>query len=411
MTTFRFRGAAIVAVGIAACSPGAQTLAVGDVEFSGPPGSGEPNLHAASDGRVLFSWHEATDAGGSALRMAVRSDGAWSQPATIAADREFFVNWADFPSVIELADGTLLAHWLEKTEDSPYAYHVMLSRSGDGGATWSDPLRPHRDLSPTEHGFVSMLPLPDGSAALLWLDGRAMAGDPDADGHSTGDMSLRFTTMRADGTFGDELLVDDRTCECCQTAMVRTGDGTLVSAYRDRSTEEIRDIAVTRFARGEWSEPIHVGNDNWYFTACPVNGPSLAASATTVAVAWYSAPEGDARTAVAFSTDGGASFGDPIRVDDGDPLGRVDIELLDDGSALVVWLEKVGTDAEVRARRVRASGARSTSWTVTQTSQARRSGFPRVIRSGAELVFAWTDVEGGVRVVSSPLPSLPGSGE
>lgn len=390
----------LLVFGIAACSPGAATLEMGAVEFSGPHGSGEPNLSATSSGQILFSWHEPTE-NGSALRMAVRYDGKWSEPKTIAADRDFFVNWADFPSLIALHDGTLLAHWLEKTAKSTYAYHVMLSRSTDGGATWSEPVRPHRDLSPTEHGFVSMVPRPGGGAALTWLDGRAMAGQEGSDGHSSGDMSVRFTTMGADGSLGEELLIDGRTCECCQTAIVLTHDGTLVAAYRDRSEEEIRDIAVSRLVDGAWSDPIRVGNDNWHFTACPVNGPALATNDEMVAIAWYSAPDGNGHTSVAFSRDDAATFGEPVRVDDGNPLGRVDVELLKDGSALVVWLEKIGTEAEIRARRVKPSGVTEPSWTVTQTSQARRSGFPRMARSGDELVFAWTDGDGdGVRVAS-----------
>ncbi len=389
---------AIAMVAIAACSPGAAMFEMGTVEFSGPHGSGEPNLFATGSGQMLLSWHEPTE-DGSALRMAVRYGGEWSDPKTIAENLDFFVNWADFPSLIALHDGTLLAHWLEKTAKSTYAYHVMLSRSTDGGATWSEPVRPHRDLSPTEHGFVSMVPLSSGGAALMWLDGRAMADQEGSDGHSSGDMSVRFTTMGADGSLGEELLIDGRTCECCQTAMVLTHDGTLVAAYRDRSEEEIRDIAVSRLVDGAWSDPIHVGNDNWHFTACPVNGPALAANDEMVAIAWYSAPAGNGHTSVAFSRDDAATFGEPVRVDDGNPLGRVDIELLKDGSALVVWLEKIGAEAEIRARRVEPSGVMEPSWTVAQTSQARRGGFPRMARSGDELVFAWTDEE-GIRVAS-----------
>ncbi|MCZ6856954.1 MAG: sialidase family protein, partial [Gemmatimonadetes bacterium] len=387
--------------GIAACSPGAATLEVGTVEFSGPPGSAEPNLSATNDGQILFSWHEPTE-DGSALRMAVRYNGEWSAPRTIAENRAFFVNWADFPSLIALHDGTLLAHWLEKTAKSTYAYHVMLSRSTDGGATWSDPVRPHRDLSPQEHGFVSMVPGPGGGAALMWLDGRAMAGQVGPDGHPSGAMSVRFTTMGADGALGDELLIDERACDCCQTALALTHDGTWVAAYRDRSAEEIRDIAVSRLVDGAWSDPIHVGNDNWHITGCPVNGPALATNDETVVIAWYSAPDGNGHASVAFSRDDGVTFGGPVRVDDGNPLGRVDVELLQDGSALVVWLEKVGTEAEVRARRVEPSGVTGPSWIVTQTSQARRSGFPHMARSGDDLVFAWTDGE-GVRVASGKI--------
>lgn len=403
MRTFRLCSLAALLLVVATCSQSDLPSPIGPVEFSGLPGGGEPNLFATSDGRVLLSWHEPTEGGGSALRMAVRTMEGWSEPKTIAEDRSFFVNWADFPSLIELTDGSLLAHWLEKTAKSTYAYHVMLSSSTDGGVTWSEPVRPHRDMSPKEHGFVSMLPLPDGGAAILWLDGRAMAGGAGSGGHSSGSMSVRFTTMASGGTFGEELLLDDRTCECCQTAMVRTDDGNLVAAYRDRSDQEIRDIAVARLVDGKWSQPYRVGDDNWHFTACPVNGPSLSTAGSTVVIAWFSAPNGESRAAVAFSRDGAVTFGDPVRIDDGNPLGRVDIELLDGGAALVIWLEKVGGAAEIRARRVEASGVVGRSWTVAHTSQARRSGFPRMAHVGDEMVFAWTDVEGGVRVAAATI--------
>ena len=51
----------------------------------------------------------------------------------------------------------------------------------------------------------------------------------------------------------------------------------------------------------------------------------------------------------AFSFDGGASWGTARRVDEGRPLGRVDIELLPDGGAVLTWLESGPQAAEVRA--------------------------------------------------------------
>ncbi len=378
--------------------PHPPDFVLGAVEFSGPPGSAEPNLFTTGDGRVLMSWHEPNGEETHALRMAVRTEHGWSQPVTVAQDREFFVNWADFPSVVEQLDGTWAVHWLEKVASPPFAYHVMLSRSTDQGQTWSEPLRAHPDMSPTEHGFVSMIPLREGGVSLLYLDGRNTGPSPD--GHGRGAMSLRYNAVKPDGTLGKELLVDDRTCDCCQTAMVRMDNGNFVAAYRDRSEEEIRDIAVSRLIDGEWTDPRVVGNDNWHFAACPVNGPSLSTAGDDVVLAWFTAPDGDNRVSVVFSRDGAETFGTPIRIDDGNPSGRVDVELLDDGSALVVWLEQMGEEAAIRARGVEASGALGAPWTVTSTSAARRSGFPRLTTTGDEVVFAWTLVgdDGGVRV-------------
>jgi len=408
-------GLVILCLAATACSSGWR-FETGAVELTLPPGSGEPNLYATSAGAAVLTWHEPMDDGRSALRLAVRTDGTWSTPVTVTERDNFFVNWADFPSLVELNDGTWVVQWLEKVASASYAYHVKLAMSRDRGASWSAPIVPHRDDSPQEHGFVSMVALPDGGLALVWLDGRNMAA---AHGAAAGDMSIRTTTVGADGSLGEEVLLDDRTCECCQTALVQTPRG-LVAAYRDRSPEEVRDIAIVRRVNGAWTEPVMVADDYFVYPGCPVNGPQLAATGDTVAIAWFAAPEvdvgdvdsddsesssqasgrRDAKVQVAFSLDGGATFGAPARVDLGDPLGRVEIETLPDGSALAVWVERTEAAAAILARRVRPDGRMDAEWQVSPTAEARASGFPRMVRLGDEIVIAYRLVgdDGGVRV-------------
>jgi hypothetical protein len=353
-------------------------------------GSGEPNL-AARDGRVFLSWLEPAGEGVHALRFAVRDDTAWSRPRTIAAGSGFFVNWADFPSVAALPDGRLAAHWLVRSGPGRYAYDVHIATSADGGETWSPSVVPHRDGTETEHGFASLFPWHDGTLAAVWLDGRNFAGAADDHGHGSGaDMTLRFTTIGADGAAAPETLLDPRICECCQTSAALTARGPIV-VYRDRSTEEVRDISIVRFADGAWTAPRTVHRDGWQITGCPVNGPAAAAEGDRVAVAWFTAANDSPRVHVAFSADAGASFAVPARVDDGDPIGRVDLVLLDNGDALVSWVERVGEEAEIRLRRVSPAGARGTARTISGTAAARASGFPRMVRNGDELVIAWTE--------------------
>ena len=391
----------------ASCSLGTPSFELGEVEFSARPGSGEPNLYATDDGRVILTWFEPLGSGGHALRTAVRQAGAWSAPRTIVEGDRFFVNWADFPSLIELPDGSWVVHWLEKVAESTYAYHTKLAISRDYGLTWSDPIVPHRDDSPTEHGFVAMVPWEAGSAALVWLDGRQMksGGHPgEPEGLDLGEMSVRSTTITPEGALGPDVLLDERTCECCQTALVRTREG-LVAAYRDRGEDEMRDIAVVRFVDGSWTDPVPVAKDGWRYPGCPVNGPQLSASGGALGIAWFTAPEQKPAVYVAFSADAGASFERPVRIDDGEPLGRVDIELLSNGSAIVSWLERTDEAAEVHARLVRRNGTMGGSWLVTETSEARSSGFPRMARVGDEIIFAWTlaGEDGGVRVAAARL--------
>ncbi|HUH13678.1 MAG TPA: hypothetical protein VMK65_11230, partial [Longimicrobiales bacterium] len=138
------------------------------------------------------------------------------------------------------------------------------------------------------------------------------------------------------------------------------------------------------------------------------NGPAVAARGEEVVAAWFTAAADTPRVRVAFSGDDGASFGAPARVDEGAPEGRVDVLLLDDGTAAVAWLERTGQGAEVRVRRVGRDGVMGDAHVVGRTSAARASGFPRMVRQGERVVFAWTEPgePGRVRVAALPVEAL-----
>jgi hypothetical protein len=384
----------LAAIGfIAGCGGDASAppvAAAADLESPAGPNSGEPFLTSAG-GAVYLSWLEAAPAGGHDLRFSRWDGEAWGEPGVIAHRDDFFVNWADFPSITAGADGTLWAHWLERGPNGGYDYGVRVVRSDDAGRHWSDSWTPHEDTSPTEHGFVATFPVDDGMG-FVWLDGREHAQRPDGS-EPTRDMTLRYRTLAVDGSPGAEMLVDGRVCDCCQTDAAVATSGPVV-VYRDRTEEEIRDIYITRFEDGAWTEGRPVHADGWKIPACPVNGPAVATRDDDVAVAWFSAPDDVPAVHVAFSADGGRGFGPAIRVDDGQPAGRVDVMMLGDGAALVSWLERTGGDrADVRLRRIGSDGAVSDASTLTGSSAERASGFPRMISApdGGVLV-AWTDV-------------------
>jgi len=373
------------------------------------PGSGEPNLAIAPDGRVLLSWIEPAGEGRHTLRYAhLDGSGTWSPPQMIAEGAGWFVNWADFPALAVLPDGTLFAHWLAKSGPSTYAYDVQVASSRGGGATWNGPIVPHRDGTQTEHGFVSMTPWGPAAMGVIWLDGRKTAGAAhSAHGAAGAEMTLMHTTMAADGTLGAETVLDGRVCDCCQTDAVRAGDAVVV-VYRDRSEKEVRDMSVVRFVDGRWSPPRTLAADGWEINGCPVNGPAIAADGATVAVAWFTAPNDKAAVKVAFSNDAGATFGAPIAVDDGRPLGRVDIVMLDRDAALVSWLEQGEKGAAaLRVRRFGVGGSRGAAATVAESTGARSSGFPRMARSGAKVIFAWRDAADPPKVRTGILDLAP----
>lgn len=361
-------------------------FAVDSLASPAGPGSTEPNLAVAPDGRILLSWVEPAGDSSHALRFSEWRDSAWSEPRTIVRRSDFWLNWADFPSIIALGGNRLAAHWPQRSGAGRYDYDVRISLSDDGGATWTDGVVPHPDSRGGEHGFVAMTAV-DDSLLAVWLDGR---GYDTTRADATGAMSLVSRTLGAGAALGDERVVDERVCDCCQTDVAMTSRGPIV-VYRDRTEDEIRDLVWSRREEAGWTPARKIHDDGWRVDFCPVNGPAVAATDDRVVAAWFTAPNDSAMVRLAFSEDAGDTFGPPVRVDDGAPVGRVDVALLDDGSALVMWLERIGTEgAEVRIRRIDADGTRGPARVVAGSSAARSSGFPRMALSDDRIVFAWT---------------------
>ena len=370
------------------------------------PASGEPYLAWDGD-RLWMTWIE--DQGQAHHVLIAHHDGAaWSEPVTLAAGTDFFVNWADFPSVLVKGD-TLVAHWLQRGGMGTYDYGVRLSWSTDRGTTWSEPWTPHEDETPTEHGFVSYFDGPQGISAV-WLDGRNMVG---GEGHGgSGAMTVRTRTLPIGVEAGPEVVLDAMTCECCQTDAT-VSDGIPVVAYRDRSEAEIRNIYVTRFVDGRWTDGRPVHDDGWMIPGCPVNGPALASDGDArVGIAWFTAPDDEAQVRVAFSDDQGGTFGDPVRVDEGAPSGRVDLMSLGEAGVLVTWLERQGGGAAVLSRLVSRDGSLGPVKSLASTGEGRASGFPRIAPYGSDRVaVTWTDTggDGQVHVADYALSEWGGS--
>ncbi|MGB0513347.1 MAG: hypothetical protein ACPGJE_00745, partial [Wenzhouxiangellaceae bacterium] len=293
-----------------------------ELEVATGPGSMAPGLTVdLGRGTVVLTWIEPRRPG-HALRFSVFTDGRFHPPRDIRTGRGWFVNWADTPALHIAPDGMWLAHWLQKSGRQPYAYDIQLARSNDAGARWRDMRPPHRDGTPTEHGFVSHYPESGGGLGLVWLDGRETLGRESA-GRDDKAMTLRTARIGQRGDARRPRLLDQRVCDCCQTDAAITERGPVI-VYRDRSSDEIRDIAIVRRTGKAWSEPRPVHEDGWKIGGCPVNGPAIAADGQKVAVAWFTMGDDQrARVRLALSNDAGARFDAPLEFSTGSAVGRV----------------------------------------------------------------------------------------
>lgn len=367
--------------------------------------SGQSRLTTDASGQAYLSWIEYTGDIYN-LQYSKLSDGdTWSQPITITSGKDWFVNWADFPALAIAKDGSMAAHWLQMRDVGTYDYDVTISTS-QNGTDWKPGFIPHRDSIAAEHGFVSMAPSASNGIAVAWLDGRhtktahedsedhvTTAADDHGHGHGGGAMSLRTADINHQGEITEEFELDNRICDCCQTDMAMTEYGPII-VYRDRSKDEVRDISVVRKVDGAWTEPRTVYNDEWQIHGCPVNGPAIATDDANVAVSWYTGANDTSSVFLAFSNDNGANFDLPIRIDQGQPLGRVDVLWVDSKQVLVTWLEKEDDEGTIMSRVVSLNNDISDAQTVIKSSIKRSSGFPILTKDAEGVLLTWTDVSG-----------------
>lgn len=370
----------------AGCQSGESDGGFLEIDVAAGPGSLAPRLDVPADRAPVLSWLEPAG-DGHVLRFARFVKGGFSEPLTAAAGDDWFVNWADTPSVVALPDGRLAAHWLAKSGPGTYSYDIRLAYSEDRGATWGEPATPHADKTQTEHGFARLF-ADQGELGAVWLDGRQTAED--------GPMTLRYGRLDKRGRLRAARELDERVCDCCMTGAARTDAGLLV-VYRDRSADEIRDIYRVLRTDAGWTGPLPVHRDGWEISGCPVNGPAVAADGERAAVAWFTAADSRPKVKLAFSRDGGHSFDEPVVVDETDPVGRVDVVLDGSGRAWVSWLDGDTEPGRIRLQRFGPDGAATEPVDLARVDAGRSSGFPVMGRVPDGLLLAWTDPEGGVR--------------
>ena len=200
---------------------------------------------------VLASWVERAD-DLATLKFAERTAAGWTAARTVASGRNWFVNWADVPSVFDCRQvpssrtGCRKAGIDVRVRRAPL---VFKGRRQDVVAVVS----PHHDGTPTEHGFASLFPMGDGFG-LVWLDGRAMftAPKPGEGGKPArrsrwpeGAMSVRFARFDRPSSKSRKAVVERKVCECCPTRR---------PSRQKASSRRFAIGATRRFATTTWRD-------------------------------------------------------------------------------------------------------------------------------------------------------------
>ena len=362
------------------------TLEIPSADLEHPAGnrSAEASFHVFDD-KLYMSWIETDGPKSGRLLFAVYDGATWTKPVLAHQSDALFINWADFPKLC-VTDDMMMIAWPQMLGKGTYDYGLYYRLSQDGGKTWDEARLLHEDTSKAEHGFVSLAALGPKKIGALWLDGRAMKGDHGHD-HGSGSMQLRYREVGSDG-MGPEMLIDDRTCECCSTDLVVL-NGKPTASWRDRSMDEVRDVWVSHLKEDGWLQGAPIANDNWKIHGCPVNGPALSARGSKLAVAWFTAGS-EPLVQVKLSGDGGNTFSRHEKFAK-DVIGRVDIAWIDDQRVALTWLSSTGSSDQVNLAVVDANGGIQSFPPIAQNRSGRSGGVPRLAVLKDQLIIAHAD--------------------
>jgi hypothetical protein len=384
---YRIRvGVPLILVSVAGCgsahSHAATPENTREIASPAPSRSFSPRVSAMRDGGLLLSWLEPTNDKLAALRFSLWRDGAWTRTATIVEGQPFSRHPSESPGVIALSANNLIAYWSQKPphEETPSEeVDVYFSVSTDQGVHWTVPTLANLPGTGQESSYPSAAPVDATHAELIWLDGTSWKKQQR--------MTLMSRTVRSNGSAAEAAVIDPDTCTCCPTSLVQTSSG-LLAAYRGHTPDNIRDISLLQNVQGRWSQPRIAHADNWHIAGCPVNGPQLDAAGLTTALIWFSAPQDQPEVKLAFSDDGGLKFTPPVRVDDGNVMGRAQIVLLPQHSALAFWLENRSGTTRLLGRSVRDEAILGTPFEV---ANGQRLGYPHAVRAGNEVFVTWAE--------------------
>ena len=360
-------------------------VTIEEISFLYDNNNAQPSL-VSNNGNLSLTWISSDEDMNASLNFIQFKNEGWTNPLRLADGSDWFVNWADFPTHAISGD-KVLSSYLKKSASGTYTYDVFLSLHKLSGEKVKEDFILNTDGFKAEHGFVSITSNNSEGFLITWLDGRNTVENDENGNHKP--MTIRFAEITNDGNILNETELDSSVCDCCQTSMTYTNRGPLV-VYRDRTEEEVRDIYVTRKIDKVWENPISVHDDGWVIYGCPVNGPKVVSSSNNIAVSWFTVSDGIPKVNLSFSESYGSSFGNPIKINDFNAIGRVDTAFLNEKEVIVSYMEGDDDGTYLRIKKVAIDGTVSKPVTISKIDGGRGTGVPQLEVLEDEIFIVWT---------------------
>jgi len=349
----------------------------------------ELGAQAAFDARgVLWAVHKVSG------HLAVSRSGdrgqSWANPVLVTPAPEPTDTGSDARPKIALGPGGEIYVTWTRPLSQPFTGEIKLARSLDGGRTFSPPAVVHRDRQEITHRFDSIVVNGQGQVIVAWIDKRDLVAAAAAKAPPYRGAAVYFAVSVDRGaTFRGDYKLADHSCECCRIALVRHDDGSVTAMWRHLFEPNIRDHAVAQlFPDGRTGPVRRVSFENWRIDACPHHGPSLAEDAQRrLHAVWFSAaPQ---QQGVHYGRLGESGLEAHRRVG-GQAAAHADLAVL--GQRVVIaWKEFDGERTRLRALRSDDGGDSWRDYELAATAGA--SDQPRVLTLGADFHVFWNTHE------------------
>jgi hypothetical protein len=213
---------------------------------------------------------------------------------------------------------------------------LYLVTSTDGGKTWTQPLRVNEVPRQAPEALHWLAVAPSGEAHVAWLDrrDRAATGEPGQD--------LYYAKVAA-GKVSKNVPVARLVCECCAPGLAVDARGDPLLAYREGGVKPSRELFARRSTDGgaSFGKPVRLNTKNSNENLCPMSAPAVALSADgrKLAAAWMDRRRGAEDPNVFWAISDSPAFGTDAMLHDR-PRGVQDhpcLAMAADGTVWAVW--------------------------------------------------------------------------
>jgi len=185
-----------------------------------PDDATEQRLVALPNGDILVYWWQDRPDKHSTLQLTTLTGGHWTAPKPVAS-----MDKVTDARITPVGDDTLAALWLvsQPLPNGAGEIQALYLAYGDKtGERWTPPIPLDRHGAPSNKESPVLAELADGSLLAAWID-LPLAGA------AASNAAIKATRIHKNGAAADSLRIDESFCACCHLALIDAGPEALLA--------------------------------------------------------------------------------------------------------------------------------------------------------------------------------------